>query len=64
MGREVEVEFDRVVRETESAYLCAIGEGFDPGDREFWLPKKYTDMGADQTFAMIPEWLALEKGLV
>ena len=52
------------MRETPDAYLCAIGDGFDPGDKEFWLPKSHTDMGEDQTFALIPEWLALEKGLI
>ena len=59
---EVEIEFDRLVRETDSAYLISIGDFED--EKEYWLPKSQVDMGEDETFVMVPEWLALEKGLI
>jgi hypothetical protein len=33
------------------------------GDKDFWLPKKLTEDNGDGTFT-IPEWLAVEKGIV
>lgn len=45
-------------RETDKAFLI-----FD-GDREVWLPKALVEHDpTDNTFAM-PEWLALDKGLI
>lgn len=45
-------------RETDKAYLI-----FD-GTKEVWLPKSQVEYDADdKTFAM-PEWLALDKGLI
>ena len=43
--------------ETESAYLV------NDGDKDYWLPKKLTEDNGDGTFT-IPEWLAVEKGIV
>lgn len=59
---EVEVNFDRIKRKTISGWWVEVGEGFDA--EEFFLPESLTDMGEDGTFALIPEWLALEKGLI
>jgi hypothetical protein len=45
-------------RETDRAFLI-----FD-GTKEVWLPKSLVEHDAqDGTFAM-PEWLALDKGLI
>lgn len=44
-------------RETEKAFLI-----FD-GDKQVWLPKALVEQDDDNTFSM-PEWLALEKGLI
>lgn len=43
--------------ETEKAFLVHDGE------KEFWLPKAMTEMNGDGTFTL-PEWLAIEKGIV
>lgn len=44
-------------RETEKAIMI-----FD-GDKEVWLPKSQVEDNGDGTFTM-PEWLALDKGLI
>ena len=44
-------------RETEKAFLI-----FD-GDKEVWLPKSQVENNDDGTFTM-PEWLAMDKGLI
>ena len=41
----------------EGAYLI------NDGEKDFWLPKKLTEDNGDGTFT-IPEWLAVEKGIV
>ena len=33
------------------------------GDKDYWLPKSLTENNGDGTFT-IPEWLAIEKGIV
>jgi tRNA-splicing ligase RtcB len=33
------------------------------GDKDYWLPKAMTENNGDGTFT-IPEWLAIEKGIV
>lgn len=43
--------------ETPKAFLI-----FD-GEKEIWLPKSQVENNDDGTFAM-PEWLALDKGLI
>ena len=53
---EVEIEGE-VVRETERAWLIDVD-----GD-EIWLPKSICTDNEDGTFT-VPEWLAIEKGLV
>jgi len=44
--------------ETELAYLVDAG-----GPKPVWLPKSQVEMNDDGT-ATLPEWLALEKGLI
>jgi hypothetical protein len=43
--------------ETDNAYLV------NDGDSDYWLPKKLTEDNRDGTYT-IPEWLAVEKGIV
>lgn len=43
--------------ETEGAFLVT------DGDNDYWLPKKLTENNGDGTFTL-PEWLAVEKGIV
>ncbi len=62
MNKEIEISFDRLVHETDDAYLISIGDWDD--EQRFWLPKSKVDMGEDETFVLVPEWLAVEKGLV
>lgn len=52
------IEFDSKVRETELAVLLDIdGE-------EIWFPKSQIDMRSWSNIVEIPEWLAIEKGLL
>ena len=43
--------------ETANAFLV------NDGDKDYWLPKSLTEYNNDGTFT-VPEWLAVEKGLV
>jgi hypothetical protein len=43
--------------ETANAFLVNAGE------KDCWLPKKLTENNGDGTFTL-PEWLAIEKGIV
>ena len=43
--------------ETDRAFLV------NGGDKDFWLPKRFTENNGDGTFT-IPEWLAIERGIV
>jgi hypothetical protein len=43
--------------ETDNAFLV------NDGDRDYWLPKKLTENNNDGTWTL-PEWLAVEKGIV
>jgi hypothetical protein len=43
--------------ETDAAFLV------NDGDKDYWLPKKLTEDNGDGTFT-IPEWMAIEKGIV
>lgn len=65
MGKElVDVDADMKV-ETEKAYGVSIGE-VDPDtgkDVLIWLPKSQCQKNDDGSFTL-PEWLAIDKGLV
>ncbi len=43
--------------ETEKAFLV------NDGKKDHWLPKGMTENNGDGTFTL-PEWLAIEKGIV
>jgi len=58
----VEVEFDTLVRTTANGWWIKI-DGDDWAAPEIFLPESLCDMGEDETFVLIPEWLATEKGL-
>lgn len=47
----------KVVRETEKAWLI------DDGAKQVWIPKSQAEKNPDNTFTL-PEWMALEKGLI
>ena len=44
--------------ETEKAYLL-----FD-GTKEVWIPKSHGEWDANEKTMQLPEWMALEKGLI
>ena len=53
------VDIEAVLRhETDAAYLLDHG-----GKEPAWVPKSMVEDNGDGTFAM-PEWLALEKGMI
>ena len=53
----VEIDFDEVVHETASAVLIRIDKD------EHWIPESQIKQQYD-TSLEIPEWLAIEEGLV
>lgn len=60
---EIEIEM-LVIRETDAAILAS-----HTGDKDdaVWLPKSQIDGNVEvnsSCFFLVPEWLALEKGLV
>lgn len=63
MSREVELEL-LWKGETAAAYLVE-----DEDERDVWLPKSQVELETGSEIAhvctfLIPEWLAIEKGLV
>ena len=50
--------YDDIVRETEAAYLLSFG------DDEIWLPKSQVRVYEKNNKVFVPEWLAIEKGLL
>ena len=57
-GRSDLVDVEAVKRaETDKSFLL-----YD-GTRKVWVPKQYVEENDDGTFTM-PEWLALDKGLI
>lgn len=55
---EVEVDFDEVVHESDSAWKVKIG------DKEVWLPKSQCDLDEYNDVVTMPEWLAKKEGLI
>ena len=55
----VVIDFDEIKHETELAYLFVID------DNEVWLPKSQClTLDVEAREVEIPEWLAVDKGLV
>ena len=54
----IEIEFDQIIRQTDMAVLACID------DKEYWLPKSQIDFREWSNIIGIPEWLAIQKGLV
>lgn len=55
----VQVYFERVICESELAWLVETADG-----DEAWLPKSECQLDEDDNSVELPEWLAIEKGLV
>lgn len=53
----VDIDVD-LVRQTENAFLVK-----DDKDKEHWLPKSQVEHNGGTSFTM-PEWLAVDRGLV
>lgn len=54
----VEINFDSVVTVTDRAWLL------DLGDCEIWFPRSICEIDYEDNEIIVPEWLAIEKGLV
>jgi len=54
----VEIYFDEITHETDEAYLFRVDE-----DEEVWLPKSQVEI-TESDIVEMPEWLAIEKGLI
>lgn len=55
----------KVVKETERAYLVDVGKTKSGNEKLpdlVWLPKSQCDWDGEEM--QLPEWLAMEKGLV
>jgi hypothetical protein len=50
--------YGRVEVETEKAFL------FFDGTKKVWLPKSQCEWDVDSKEMTVPEWLAMEKGLI
>lgn len=57
-GEPVEVPYDYVLRETPKARQVMTAED------EVWLPRSCCEFNDERGVALVPEWLAIEKGLV
>lgn len=55
---EVELSYESLEHETGAAWLLVI-EG-----EKVWLPKSRCSIDEDAKVVVVPEWLAVEKGLV
>lgn len=56
-----------LVRETHKAILIDVEDTLKNGGGEHWLPKAeivYDELGDGTVRVMLPEWLALRKGLI
>jgi hypothetical protein len=58
MGDDVKIDFDELSKETEAAYLIVIN------NEKIWIPKSQVRVYQKAKTAYVPEWLALEKGLI
>lgn len=59
----VEVNFQKVTRETDLAYQLELSD--DPFEQNrIWLPKSQISGFMEEKRIFIPQWLAEEKGLV
>jgi hypothetical protein len=54
----MEFTFDEIIKETPDAWLL------DMGDEKVWFPKSQCELDEDEQIIDVPEWLAIEKGLV
>lgn len=57
MSRELYDFAATLKHETDAAFLVT------DGIKDYWLPKSMTENNGDGTFTL-PEWLAVEKGIV
>jgi len=54
----VEVEFDELMENREKAILIRID------DKQYWLPKSQIDFREWSMIVEVPEWLAMQEGLI
>jgi uncharacterized protein YpmB len=61
----VDIDTVKLQHETEKAYGLSQGEVDPKTNKEIliWVPKSQVQNNGDGTFTM-PEWLAIDKGLV
>lgn len=55
---ELTFSYDEFIRETSSAWLLSID------NEEIWLPKSQCEIDRQDETIYVPEWLAIEEGLV
>ena len=55
---KIEIPFDRILQESDLAWLL------DLGDDEVWFPKSQCELDEDNKFIEVPEYIAVDKGLV
>jgi hypothetical protein len=63
MGRKTTGRSDLVDIECEIRAERPLAVLIHDGQRTVWLPRSQIEIGDDGTIAM-PEWLAMEKGLI
>ena len=55
---KINIEYDEIVRETDAA-ICVKIDG-----KDHWLPKSQIEHDEAGKTVSVPEWLALNQGLV
>jgi hypothetical protein len=50
--------------DAELIHETADGILIDDGDRELWLPKRFAEYDARTGTVSLPEWLAIQEGMV
>lgn len=58
MSNDYAIDYDEVVRESEAAILIRIDKD------EHWMPKSQCRIYRKSNKIFVPEWLAIEKGLL
>lgn len=61
---KVDIDFDRIdeTRETKHAHFVVFDSGF--GGISCFVPKSQTEIDHERKIVTMPEWMAIEKGLV
>lgn len=58
------IPYIRIIRETKLAWLLLLDETNIWNPEKVWFPKSRCTLDEDEKEILVPQWLAIEKGLV